>query len=52
MKFDSVKEAATEFVNEFNAFPTNMISWLMKHDVDSWREVTYPTIYDNVYAVA
>lgn len=49
MKFDTVKEAAVEFVKEFNAFPTDMISYLMKHDIDSWSEVTRPAQYDSVY---
>ena len=42
-------EAAHEWVNGFNAVPTQMIAKLMQADPDDWHEVTCPTVGDQVY---
>ena len=49
MKFDTIKEAAYEWVKEFNAFPQGMISKLVTLNVDDFREITPPTVGSRVY---
>lgn len=45
------KENATrKWVNEFNSFPQDMISKLMQFDIDSWHEVTKPTVGVDVWS--
>lgn len=47
----TTKEDATrKWVSEFNAFPQDMISKLMEIDIDSWHEVTKPTVGDYVWS--
>ena len=45
----TIREAAEEWVHEFNAYPYDMIEKLMKNDIDVWREVTTPSRGDRVY---
>ena len=45
----NINEAAHEWVKEFNAIPQDMIAFLMRHDIDSWTEVTTITVGDRVY---
>lgn len=45
----TIREATQDWVSSFNAFPYSMIETLMKHDIDSWHEVTKPRIGDRVY---
>jgi hypothetical protein len=45
----TINDAAHEWVREFNAIPQGMISELMKHDIDSWHEVTTKSVGDRVY---
>lgn len=45
----TIKEAAIEWVKEFNAFPDDMIAKLMEVDELSWNEVTEPSKGDRVY---
>ena len=49
MKFDTISEAAHEWVRGFNAFPQDMISRLMNGNIDEWREVTKPSEDCRVY---
>ena len=44
------KEAAQEWVREFNAISTDMIKKLWQIDLDEWCEVTRPSVGDRVYA--
>ena len=45
----NIKEAARSWVREMDGIRQEMIAALMKHDIDSWHEVTAPTIGDRVY---
>ena len=45
----TINDAAHEWVREFNAIPQGMIAELMKHDIDSWYEVTKKSVGDRVY---
>lgn len=45
----TINDAAHEWVREFNAIPQGMISELMKHDIDSWHELTTKSVGDRVY---
>lgn len=45
----TVREAAEEWVREFNAIPQGMIGRLMQVDMDEWQEVTVPACGDTVY---
>lgn len=45
----TVSEATHRWVAEFSRFPQDMISKLMSMEVDSWREVTKPTVGNQVY---
>ena len=45
----TINDATHEWVREFNAIPQGMIVELMKHDIDSWNEVTKKAIGDRVY---
>ena len=40
MRYKTKREAAEAWVREFNAIPQGMISELMSHNPDEWREVT------------
>lgn len=44
------KEACERWVDGFNAFPYSMIEKLCKHDIDSWHEVTEPSVGDRVFS--
>lgn len=44
----TIREAASEWVAEFNAIPYGMIETLMKYEPDSWHEVTTPHCGDRV----
>lgn len=45
----TINDAAHEWVREFNAIQWDMINELMKHDIDSWHEVTTKSYGDRVY---
>ena len=45
----TINDAAHEWVREFNAIPQGMISELIRHDIDSWHEVTTLACGDRVY---
>lgn len=45
----TIREAAEEWVREFNAIDQGMIAKLMEHDPDEWSEVTKPSACDRVY---
>lgn len=45
----TVREAAEEWVREFNAIQQGMIGKLMAYDPDEWQEVTQPKAGDRVY---
>ena len=45
----NIKEATREWIREMNGIQQEMIASLMKYDIDSWHEVTKPTIGDRVY---
>lgn len=45
----TIREVAESWVQEMNAFPNDMIEKLMSDDIDSWHEVTAPSICDRVY---
>lgn len=45
----TINDAAHEWVREFNAIPQGMIEELMRHDIDSWHEVTTKSVGDRVY---
>lgn len=45
----TILEATREWVSSFNAFRYSMIETLMKCDIDSWHEVTKPSIGNRVY---
>ena len=45
----TINDAAHEWVREFNAIPQGIIAELMRHDIDSWREVTKKSVSDRVY---
>lgn len=45
----TVREAAKEWVREFNAIPQSMIDKLMKLDFEDWHEVTTPSYGCRVY---
>lgn len=45
----TVREAAEEWVREFNAIPQSMIDKLMKLDFEDWHEVTTPSYGCRVY---
>lgn len=38
----TIKEAAQEWVKEFDAIPTDMIAELMSNRPDDWQEITEP----------
>lgn len=38
----TIREAAEEWVREFNAIPQDMIDKLRRMEPDSWHEVTTP----------
>lgn len=46
----TIREAAESWVREMNAFPYDMIEKLMSADIDSWHEVTTPSVGDRVWA--
>lgn len=46
----TIREAAESWVQEMNAFPYDMIEKLMSTDIDSWHEVTTPSVGDRVWA--
>jgi hypothetical protein len=46
----TIKDATERWVHEMNAIPTGMIEKMMEADIDDWREVTLPSIGDQVYA--
>lgn len=45
----TVKDAAHEWVKEFNGIPQDMIWALMKVSPDEWHEITMPAITNRVY---
>lgn len=45
----TIREAAESWVREMNAFPYDMIDKLMSVDIDSWHEVTAPSVGDSVW---
>ena len=45
----SITDATREWVREFNAVSTAMISELMRYDPQKWHNVTKPTAGDEVY---
>ncbi len=45
----TIEDAAREWVREMNAFPYDMIEKLMSADIDSWHEVTAPSVGDRAY---
>lgn len=45
----TINDAAHEWVREFNAIPQGMISELIRHDIDSWHEITALAEGDRVY---
>ena len=45
----TINDATHEWVREFNAIPQGMIAELMRHDIDSWHEVTKKSTGDRVY---
>lgn len=47
----TVSDAAHKWVNEFNAFPRDMIVTLMEANPCDWHEVTMPTKFDRVYVM-
>ena len=49
MKYETIKEAAQQWVHEFNAINQGMIAKLMQLEPDEWKEVTAPSIGDRVY---
>lgn len=49
MKGKTIIDAASEWVNGFNAVPYGMIETLMKADPDAWQELTKPNYGDRVY---
>lgn len=46
----TIRDAAERWVHEMNAIPTGMIEKMMEADMDDWREVTLPSVGDQVYA--
>lgn len=46
----TIKDATERWVHEMNAIPTGMIEKMMEADIDDWREVTLPSVGDQVYA--
>ena len=40
MMYDTIREAATAWVNGFNAVPTTVVEKLMRRDPDEVREIT------------
>ena len=46
----TIKDATARWVHEMNAIPTGMIEKMMEADIDDWREVTLPSVGDQVYA--
>ena len=49
MKYDTIREAASAWVKEFNAFPLNMIKKLCDAYPDDWREITPMSIGTRVW---
>lgn len=49
MKFDTIREATETWVQTFNAIPQEMLSELMKNNIDDWHEITKPSVGDRVY---
>lgn len=45
----TIRQAAQEWGNGFNAFPLSMLEKLAEIDIDSWHEVTMPRCGDYVY---
>ncbi len=45
----TVREAAEEWVKEFNSIPQGMIEKLARNDPEEWVEVTSPSVGDRVY---
>lgn len=45
----TIRNAAERWVHEMNAIPQGMIEKLMGADIDDWREVTLPSVGDQVY---
>lgn len=49
MKFDTIQEAAEDWVSSFNAIPEGVIDRLYRSDPDSIHEITPPCVDDRVY---
>lgn len=45
----TIKDATERWVHEMNAIPTGMIEKMMEVDMDDWREITLPSVGDQVY---
>ena len=51
MKYDTIKDAARAWVQEFNAIPQEVLVKLLQHsDYNDCQEITPPAICDRVYA--
>lgn len=48
MKFDTIKEAAREWVKEMNTIPMGVVEKLMGEDYEGVREITPPSKYDRI----
>lgn len=49
MQYKTINDAAHGWVKEFNSFPLDMISKLVKLDIDDWHEMTTPAYGNRVY---
>ena len=45
----TIREATSEWVDRFDAVQTDMLRKLYGYDPDEWREVTTPSVGENVY---
>lgn len=50
MKFNTIRDAAYEWVNGFNAFPLGMIEKLFSADPDDWHEITPVSVGARVWS--
>lgn len=49
MKYATIKDAASAWVESFNAIQRSMIAALMDYSIEAWNEVTTPTLGDRIY---
>lgn len=52
MKYATIKDAASAWVESFNAIQRSMIATLMDYSIEAWNEVTTPTLGDRVYIIS